>query len=141
MRGVLIVTDIWSGPASDPEHKYRELQLLSVSSEQPLADHVAATRRGSPINGSALDILRKMIELSPCALQLQAELAYDFQLEETELGILIDHIIIGLERQRREEEERKEILHAAGEDRTRRAQNQLERYKRDRQEEEEGLSE
>ncbi|KAG9118298.1 hypothetical protein FRC07_007256 [Ceratobasidium sp. 392] len=141
MRNVMIVTNMWSDPA-DPEEDRRFEQLGTSFFNIALENGAKMSRRAGVGPQSAQAILQTVVNLQPVNLQLQIELARGLQLDETQAGMLVDqNLRVRLERQRREKEELEEELEAARQDRDRRAQEQLERYKRDREEEERILRE
>ncbi|KAG8741178.1 hypothetical protein FRC10_003223 [Ceratobasidium sp. 414] len=136
MRNVMIVTNMWSSPA-DPEEERRDEQLKTSFFNVAVDNGAKMARRAGVGSQSARSIVQLMLNLPPIELQLQTELARGLPLDETQAGIVVDqNLRVRLERQRREREELEEELAAARQDRDRRAQEQLERYKRDREDEE-----
>ncbi|KAG9091370.1 hypothetical protein FS749_016592 [Ceratobasidium sp. UAMH 11750] len=136
MRNVIIVTNMWSFPA-DPEEERRDAQLKTSFFKVAFDNGAKAARRGRVGSQSARSIVEVMLNLPPIELQLQIELARGMPLDATQAGMVVDqNLRVRLERQRREREELEEELEAARQDRDRRAQEQLERYKRDREDEE-----
>ncbi|KAF8746784.1 50S ribosome-binding GTPase [Rhizoctonia solani] len=113
MRNAVIVTNMWSIPR-DPQQEVRENQLKSEYFRSAILDGAKVARRGG--TGPERTAIRQL------------------PLDETEAGALVDqNLRKRLERQQREKMELEEELQEAIRERDRRAQEQLGRFKRDKE--------
>ncbi|KAG8718867.1 hypothetical protein FRC09_011984 [Ceratobasidium sp. 395] len=124
MPNAMIVTDTWTNST---------IGLFKV----PLNNGAKICHREGTGRQSAHAIIQMMIHLPPIKLQLQKELARGLPLDETDAGILVDqNLRRSLRRWRKEMEELEEQLRMiARRDQDRSARDQLEQYRRDREEE------
>lgn len=136
MRNSVIVTNMWSHPL-DRDEVAREAQLKTEFFRTALDNGAQIARRGGIGPESALAIIQLFLNFPPVQLQIQRELAVlQLSLDETQAGALVDqNLKVRLQRQERERIELEEELQAAYEDRDKRAQEQLERFRRDKEEE------
>ncbi|CAE6399919.1 unnamed protein product [Rhizoctonia solani] len=134
MRNAVLITNMWSTPR-DPQEETRENQLKTEYFRNAIENGAKVARRGGIGPESALAILSLILNCTPITLQLQTEMGIQsLPLDETEAGALVDqNLRKRLERQERERMELEEELEAAREERDRRAQEQLERFKRDKE--------
>ncbi|KAF8712399.1 50S ribosome-binding GTPase, partial [Rhizoctonia solani] len=134
MRNAVIVTNMWSIPR-DPQQEVRENQLKSEYFRSAILDGAKVARRGGTGPESARAVLGLLLNCAPVMLALQEELAIrQLPLDETEAGALVDqNLRKRLERQQREKMELEEELQEAIRERDRRAQEQLGRFKRDKE--------
>jgi hypothetical protein len=141
MRNAVIITNMWSFPR-DPQEEVRENQLKSEYFAAAIRNGAKVARRGNG-SGSASAILELLLDCAPITLQIQTEMAVQrLQLDETDAGALVDqNLRRRLERQQQEKMELEEELSEAISDRDRRAQEQLERFKRDKEDEMKRLQE
>ncbi|KAG8702520.1 hypothetical protein FRC09_004687 [Ceratobasidium sp. 395] len=141
MRNAMIVTNMWTTPA-DPEEGRRYEQLMTGLFKVALSHGARMYQQGEVGLQPAQAIVRMMINLPPIELLLQTELIRGFSLDKTKAGKIIgQHLRSKLEEQRQEMGELEVEIQAAREDKDTRAQKQLERYKRDREEGESRLQE
>ncbi|KAG8789952.1 hypothetical protein FRC12_013060 [Ceratobasidium sp. 428] len=124
MPNAMIVTDTWTNST---------IGLFKV----PLNNGAKICHREGTGRQSAHAIIQMMIHLPPIKLQLQKELARGLPLDETDAGILVDqNLRRSLRRWRKEMEELEEQLRMiARRDQDRSARDQLEQYRRGREEE------
>ncbi|KAH7339986.1 hypothetical protein B0J17DRAFT_716972 [Rhizoctonia solani] len=134
MRNAVIITNMWSTPR-DPQEEARENQLMNEYFRNAIDNGAKVARRGGTGPRSALAILNLLLNCTPVTLQIQTEMAiYHRPLDETEAGALVDqNLRKRLERQEKERVELEEELESAREERDRRAEEQLERFKRDKE--------
>ncbi|CAE6352844.1 unnamed protein product [Rhizoctonia solani] len=134
MGNAVIVTNMWSVPR-DPQEETRENQLKAEYFSSAITNGAKVARRGGAGPESALAILSLLLNCQPITLELQSEMGLqNLALDETEAGALVDqNLRMRLERQQREKMELEEELKEAIMDRDRRAQEQLERFKRDKE--------